>query len=122
MQPFQVELPEKASTNVLYRRHHRARYKTEQDFYLAVRHAVQKQGIVPVKKYPVSIENIFEIPGKRLDSLNLSGMAKMVEDGLRHAKILKDDSPKYVKSTNLSSVPTNGKGSVAWVLITEVDT
>lgn len=43
--------------------------------------------------------------GKVMDCSNLFWAAKMYEDGLVNAGILKDDSPKYVQSLTLESVP-----------------
>jgi hypothetical protein len=112
-----MELPEKASTNVLYRLHGIKRWKTEQQFYLAVKEVVTRERIKPVTAYPIVAVYAFEVPGKQLDVLNLSGMAKMVEDGLRHAGILIDDTPAYVAGVSLRCERSKDKRirvSVSW--------
>jgi len=105
-----LELPEKVSTNVFYRKHAMKRYPLEQAFYLAVREAVRRTSMPPVTSYPLPlVEYLFEIPGKPLDNLNLSSMAKMVEDGLRHAGVLKDDTPAEVAGVLLRQVRSSNK-------------
>lgn len=61
-----------------------------------IRSAVMTQKIKPVKKYPVDIKIIAYYKGKRKhDSPNVSD--KEIIDGLVLAKVLKDDSTKYVR-------------------------
>lgn len=96
-----IILPEKLSTNRIYRMHHIPKNKFQQDVNMAVLVAVRKQKIKAVKKYPIICTYVFYVTGKTLDVLNTAGMAKAIEDGLRYAKILKDDSLKYIKQITL---------------------
>ena len=104
-----VELPQKVSSNELERMHAMKHYPIKKAFYLAVLAAVRRAGIGPVEQYPVLSHYFFQVPGKPLDNLNLAGMAKMVEDGLRHAGIIKNDTPAEVAGAFLSQEPVAGK-------------
>lgn len=62
-----------------------------------VRSAVMTQKIKPIKKYPIGLEvNIF-VKGMKRD-LDSYLMVKEVIDGLRYAKILANDSPKFINN------------------------
>jgi len=62
---------------------------------------IKEQKIKPVKNFPVDITYLFTFKGKALDSLNLSAMAKLIEDSLVQNDILPDDSLKFVQSSTL---------------------
>lgn len=102
MNELEILLPEKVSTNVYYRTHFRRRSEMHQEFYVAVDDAVRRAGTAPVEEYPVRMHYSFELHGTPLDNLNLSAMAKMLEDGLRHAGILREDTPAEVAEVSLS--------------------
>lgn len=117
MQEVTVILPEKLSTNKIYRMHFTEKNSFQQAVNIAVKEAVQKQKIKPIKEYPVICVYVFYITGKYLDILNLGGMAKAVEDGLRYAKIFKDDSKKYIEQVTLLEERSDKKYSYVTVEI-----
>ena len=97
---IRVELPDKISTNPYYRLHYRARAPLHEVFYYAAQEGVDDADI-EITPFPVDVEYIFYLRGKLLDAMNLSAMAKMIEDGLVHAGLMKDDSKKWVNSVKL---------------------
>ena len=113
-----IDLPCKVSTNVFYNMHFHKRHDLKQEFYTAVLYAARKAKIAPITHYPVNVTYSFTLPGRALDTLNLGAMAKMVEDGLRHAGVLKDDSPLFVSQITLSQRVAKKKECVVEVLIT----
>lgn len=96
----EMELPFKVSTNKIYAGcawQERERYKQKM---------IQAGWQIKGKLKPVEsadVEFYFEFKGRPLDCDNVSFLAKLILDVLRHQGILKDDSPKYVKSVRLSS-------------------
>lgn len=98
---IKVILPEKLSTNKIYRMHHHPKAFFQQEVNKAVMVAVREQKIKKITEYLIICCYVFYVTGKTLDVLNTAGMAKAVEDGLRYANILKDDSLKYIKQVTL---------------------
>lgn len=81
--------------------HHHARTPLKHDFYLAVREATKGKG--KVTDYPINVTYDFYLKGRPVDWVNLSAMAKMIEDGLVKAGVLADDAPKFVAQGMLIS-------------------
>lgn len=79
----------------------------------------QKIGRVEANQYPVEIEChcLFGKGRRILDSDNLFPTVKLTLDGLILAKILHDDSPKYVRSVKLIPTRITSKNSVSRILI-----
>lgn len=71
--------------------------------------------------YPVHIhvECRFGKSKRAYDCDNLQATAKMSIDGLVHAGVLPDDSPRYVRTVSLSSVKISDPSSVTILTITE---
>lgn len=92
-----IILPEKLSSNRIYRMHHHAKNRFQTAVNKEVAQSVREQKIKEITKYPVRCKYTFYVTGKTIDVVNTAGMAKAVEDGLRYAKILKEDSLKFVK-------------------------
>lgn len=63
---------------------------------------LQIRGKVKVKAYPVKIRYEFYFRNKPLDSLNTAFMAKMLEDGMVHSKVLTDDTLEFVTESTLA--------------------
>lgn len=101
MQDITIIMPSKLSTNKIYTMHHFAKAKYNKEVHQAVKVAVIQQKIKPIKEYPIICTYIFHAAGKTLDILNVAGMAKCVEDGLRYCGVLKDDTLKYVCQVTL---------------------
>jgi len=100
---LEITLPEKVSTNKIYSGiHWRKRQELAELFH---EEFLDVKG-VKVERYPVQIIYDFRFKGTALDTFNCVFMAKMLEDGMRGAGILTDDSPKYVRE----SVIRSGKG------------
>ncbi len=100
---IELEILWKVSTNKIYESRHwseRSKLKNQyRDYYVAL----LKKGLTPVIKYPVKITYTCSFKGVALDSTNISYMCKLWEDCMVKAGILEDDSPKYVRSTELIS-------------------
>lgn len=101
MTEINIILSEKLSTNKIYTMHHMPKSEWNNELYRAVKVAVIQQKIKPIQEYPIICTYVFYIAGKTLDILNLGGMAKTIEDGLRYSNIIKDDSLKYIKQVTL---------------------
>lgn len=97
---IKIPLPEKVSTNAIYAGLHWSKRRRLADLY---HNSLIEFRNKPMEHYPVDVTYIFRFKGKLLDCSNLSYMAKLLEDGLRHWKILKDDTPEYVQSVTLLS-------------------
>lgn len=100
---IEVQLPYKCSTNAFYRLHYLKRHAYTEDVYQEVFVAVRNSKIARPEAFPVECDYHFMLTGKLLDTLNLTAMAKAVEDGLRHELILPDDTPEYVSRVTLHS-------------------
>lgn len=64
-----------------------------------------KRKLQPVKNYPVVLKfvGVFTKNMRSYDCVNMAPTAKMIEDGLVQAGILKNDSRKYVSEVKLQS-------------------
>jgi len=109
MQYFKVRIPKKISTNVYYRAHYMAKNSINNDFYNEVFAAVIKQKIKPISNYPAKVSFVFFLHGRLLDWVNLSAMAKMIEDGLVKNGILENDDKRYISQGALSCEKSNAK-------------
>lgn len=79
-----------------------SRNRLAQAWHLATKVQVRKAGVVPVTSFPVAI--VTTITKKRpYDSINCALAAKLIEDGLVHAGVLPNDSPRYVSEHILRS-------------------
>lgn len=94
MLEIEVQLPQKITTNVYYNAHHHARTPIKHDYYLAVKDAAKSKG--KIKDYPINATYCFYLTGRAVDWVNLSAMAKMLEDGLVREGVIEDDAPKFV--------------------------
>lgn len=61
---------------------------------------VKEQKIPKVKEYPVKISYKFFLSGRLPDVDNVA--VKLVNDGLRYAGVLENDSPKFIKEITVS--------------------
>lgn len=95
-----IPLPEKVSTNAIYAGLHWSKRKKLADLYHA---SLIEYRNKPINKYPVDVTYIFRFKGRLLDCDNCSYMAKLLKDGLRHWKIIEDDTPEFVQSVTLLS-------------------
>lgn len=95
-----ITIPQKVSLNSIYSG---MRWKTRSELAtLYHEELLEIKGKVKVKTYPVKIRYEFYFRIKPLDSLNTAFMAKMLEDGLVHSKVLVDDAPAYVTESTLA--------------------
>lgn len=78
--------------------HFREKKAFQDEINMSVFVCCREQHIEPIDSelYPLDFTYDFRLIGNSLDTSNTSGMQKAIEDGLRYAKILKDDSRKYV--------------------------
>ncbi len=97
---LEITIPEKISLNKVYAGVHWSKRKEWADMYHE--EFLDVKG-VKVNNYPVVILYEFFFKQKPLDSLNCAMMAKMLEDGMVKAKILKGDEPKFVDESRLKS-------------------
>ena len=98
MQTLVIPLTKKISTNAIYAGRHWAVRKKDADFYHnEILHYAKEQKIKKVKEYPISLILIFYFKNRPYDSSNCFYMAKLIEDGLRNAGIIDDDTPKFVE-------------------------
>ena len=90
--------------------HYQKRAKLVRLWNTMISWEVKRQKVKPIERYPVTIHcKCYFGKGRRsYDWTNLSTTAKLIEDGLRHAGVLKDDSKKYVAWGKLESIKTNG--------------
>lgn len=95
-----VIIPEKVSLNKIYEGVHWRVRKEWADMYHE--EMLDIKGKIKVKNYPVKIRYEFYFKKKPLDSLNTAFMAKMLEDGIVHAKVLINDDIKYVSESTLA--------------------
>ena len=85
--------------------HWSERKKIVDHWHLLVFVWAKKYGLVPVTG-PVNMDvECYFAKRRAFDSSNCSATAKLVEDGLVAAKILKGDGPKYVRWVRLRAIP-----------------
>ena len=98
-----------------------ARRKLAHQWHGMVILAAKQQKIrrLEANQYPVDIECrcLFGKGRRILDADNLFPTIKLVLDGLILAKILQDDSPRYIRSVRLVPSRITGKNSVSRILI-----
>ena len=112
---IETSIPQKISTNKYYRLHWRKQHKVNEIYFKYFPVIIKEQQIKSVKNFPVEITYLFTFKGKVLDSLNLTAMAKLIEDSLVQNDILPDDSPKYVSMSTL--IPKKGNEDKVEILI-----
>lgn len=110
------------SLNAWYSGSHWAtRKRIAGQWHMMVKLWVKKYGIVPAKGLvSLEIECSFGPGRKSYDASNCAATAKLIEDGLVKAKILKGDGPQYVASITLRSIPKQ-KITGTMVTIEEVE-
>ena len=105
---LEVTIPEKISLNKIYGGVHWSKRKEWADMYHE--EFLDVKGVrVGAEEYPVRITYNFQFVKQALDTLNCAMMAKMLEDGMVLAGILKDDSPDYVRESVIVSRKVRGK-------------
>ena len=107
---IEIPLPEKISTNSIYSGTHWTKRSQQKQLY---RHSLCYIKPEKVFSYPVTIDYLFTFKSRPLDTTNCAYMAKLIEDSLVHNKVLDDDSPKYVKTSRI----TSQKGEVDSVIV-----
>ena len=116
-----VLLPYKISTNAFYARMHwTKRAEIVKAFRDEVFIAWKSSKMVPPHDFPVKMVYCFVLVGKMLDISNLSGMTKMIEDGLVACEALPDDTPAYVGEIIIRERRANKKSKINFVEI-EID-
>ena len=98
---IEIIIPEKKSLNKILRMNYHKKVALQDLFSKEVMVAKNQQKLKPIEGYPLNFIYTFYIIGKELDAMNLAGMSKMLEDGLRYNGILKNDRPKFVSSVKL---------------------
>lgn len=109
---IRMPIPEKVSTNAIYAGIHWKKRQKLADLYHASLIEYRNEKIT---EYPVDISFVFTFKGRVLDCDNCMMMGKLLIDGLRHWKILKDDSPEFVQSVAVYS--TKGKSDEVEIII-----
>ena len=110
---LKLPLPEKISANKAYAGQHWAVRKKQADlFHLSLLEFKNKHTI---EEYPIAISFIFRFKGRLLDVDNCFYMAKLLIDGIRGIKLLKDDTPKYINE--ISITVEKGKDEVEILLV-----
>jgi hypothetical protein len=84
------DLP-KISCNEFNNMHWSAKKRMRETFYEAIWYTCKKNGMQPIRNN-CRINFVFR---NRFDADNNGDMVKMIVDGLRYAKIIKDDNKKY---------------------------
>ena len=111
------------SSNSFYAGMHSAkRSKLANRWHAQVVACVKKQRVGKWQgEYPVRIEVEcrFGKSKRGYDADNTSVTAKMSIDGLVHAGVIVDDSPRYVRTVSLSSVKTSDPASITIVTLME---
>lgn len=94
-------VPEKLSLNAIYRGiHYRTRSAHKEDWYYAIMEAQPQRYR---GEFPVRVHYHFKLPGTKLDVSNHAYMVKMAEDALVAARVIPDDSPKYVSGIEITA-------------------
>jgi len=95
---FSLTLPEKVSMNKVKGMFWRTWHALAELFHGEL---LEIKGKVKVKDYPVVITYDYHWTKNPLDSLNSALISKLIEDGMVHAGVLEDDSPKFVRESRL---------------------
>lgn len=99
---LEITIPEKVSLNKIYAGMHWRKRQELADIYHSEFLGI-KVPPISESEYPVRIRYDFHFVSKPLDTLNCGMMAKMLEDGLVAAKVLKDDATEYVREAVIVS-------------------
>lgn len=91
-------LQEKISTNKIYSSHWAEKSRILDDLKDAVYYTLVKDGAPKIQRFPIEMEWLFSFKGRKLDTINCSGIVKCIEDALVQAEVFPDDTPKYVNS------------------------
>src|SRR3990167_3765180 len=98
MQTLVIPLTRKISTNAIYAGRHWFVRKKDADFYHSEILKWSKfYKIKKVKEYPINLILTFYFKNRPYDSSNCFYMAKLIEDGLRNAKLIHDDTQEFVE-------------------------
>jgi Holliday junction resolvase RusA-like endonuclease len=91
-----------------------ARRRLARDWHNKVMVAVSRQKIRRITSYPICVECEcrFGKGARMLDADNLFPTVKLIMDGLRHANVLIEDSPRYVLAVTLIPVKSKDRGNV----------
>jgi hypothetical protein len=92
-----IPIPEKVSTNDIYRGMHWSKRKRLADEF---HEALIEYRLVRFS-LPASLLFTFTFKGKLLDCSNCTFMAKMLEDAMVQWKIIPDDTPDYVRRISI---------------------
>jgi hypothetical protein len=96
-----IPIPDKVSLNRIYAGiHFRERNRHKDEYHYAVLASNPSPYAGP---FPVHVHYHFRLHGTPLDISNHAYMQKMVEDGLVHAGVLPDDTPKYVAGITVTA-------------------
>lgn len=98
---FCIPIAEKVSLNKIYAGVH---WRKRREWAEVMHWMVLSARILPYDgPFPVDCRYHFFLHGKQLDSSNCAFLAKLVEDGLVHAKVIPDDSRQYVRWVSVLS-------------------
>lgn len=91
--------------------HWSKRSRTKKAWRTLVSGCVRDQSIRPVEHYPAEIRvtGRFGKGDRSYDCTNMAATAKLIEDGLVHAHILRRDSREYVQPVVLASIRHKGE-------------
>ena len=112
----EITISKKLSTNQILRLHYHKKTAYQNDMNNSVHVCCKEQKIEPITEYPMDFRYEFYLLGNSLDTSNTSGMQKVIEDGLRYAGILKDDSRKFVGEITL--VERDSKRNYNYCIVT----
>ena len=97
---IKLPLPEKISSNSIYAGLHWAKRKKLADLYHYS--LLEFKNKYEIEEYPVCINFVFRFKGRLLDVDNCFFMSKLLIDGLRGIKLIKDDTPKYINEISIT--------------------
>jgi Holliday junction resolvase RusA-like endonuclease len=96
------------SANLFYSGVHWSKRKKVADYWHELVYlSCLEQKIKPVKSYPITINYACLVKNKRRDIDNIMATIKLINDGLKYAGIIKDDSISYVNEINIKVIAGN---------------
>ena len=99
-----LPLDRKVSTNAVYSGMHWTTRAKHADYYHAlIKKQCAEQNIKQVENYPCMIIVEYFFDKKPMDATNCFWMTKWIEDGLRKAGIIVDDTPAHVEFIGCAS-------------------
>lgn len=98
---IELQLPEKISANKAYAGQHWTKRKKQADLFH--QSLLEFKNKFEIEEYPITIGFLFYFKGRLLDVDNCFYMSKLLIDGLRGIKLLKDDTPKYINEISIIS-------------------